>query len=397
MNENKFYEILRDFLQKNKISLPSNFESIKKEWIPFFHTHSSTLHHCICSHKVKNITYLFNISSKTILFIGTSCCKKYGLLEKHMENDILIHILKTQIVECCYEMDENRIVLKNDLIILLESYIFEKFKHYTEKYVSIIDPNTYYFDVFKPLNKMREDILELIETYGYDLQKYYDEINEFLKERDIYMNEQVEIETNSEMIETLNFIENEISQLLDETINQMDEPSVVEEPTIEEPSVEEPIIQLFVGNSELFQGDKNLYFQNGISLHVLNEKYQQNDSSEKIIQENHLVDDFEKELEINSKIEEEIKQEINEEKELQEREAYYYLQNDNIKNYWKEEYNDIHYKNYDYKCNIEKLQNQIEHLKKDVSRFTENVQLQRKNVNDFILVMDICNSYSKKI
>ena len=215
MLENEFYQIFNEFLQKHKISPSSNIETIKNEWIPFLNITELHLESCICGHKIKHITYLFNIHNKHIVFMGSSCCKKYGLLEKHLENDLLSHILKTQISQHSFEKNENIVLLTNSLDFLMKEYIFEKFKLCTYKYSREMDENSYYFDVFKPLKKMEKDILELIEKYNFDLVQYYDEISQFLKEREIYYNEYSDSETNSEIMEKLEIIENEINGLLD--------------------------------------------------------------------------------------------------------------------------------------------------------------------------------------
>ena len=114
MFQDKFYQIFTDFLGKNKISQCTKGQNIKNQWIPFLNINETKLQHCICGHKVKNTTYLFNYVNKTIIFIGTSCCKKYGLLEKHMENDILINILRRQISQFSYNKNENIIFLTKD-------------------------------------------------------------------------------------------------------------------------------------------------------------------------------------------------------------------------------------------------------------------------------------------
>lgn len=240
MYHNKFYKNFIDFFQNNKISQSTDFEKVKKEWIPFLNINDQVIQPCICGHNVKHLTYLLNVINKTVILIGTSCCKKYGFLEKHMENEILIHILREQISRLSYKNLGNIITFTKDLGNLLEEYIFEKFSSITKKYSRDMDDSVYFFDIFTPINKMKEDVLELIEKYGYDFNKYYDEICEFLREKIMdkkEMNDSEDsssetTETNSEIFERLDKIEVEISQLLNENFghgNEMNENIRIEE------------------------------------------------------------------------------------------------------------------------------------------------------------------------
>ena len=242
MFQTKFYQNFTDFFQRGQISQSTDFEKVKKEWIPFLNITESIIQPCICGHNVKHLTYLLNVINKTVILIGTSCCKKYGFLEKHMENEILIHILREQISRLSYKNLGNIITFTKDLGILLEEYIFEKFSIISKKYSRDMDDSVYFFDVFFPINKMKEDVLELIQIYGYDFNKYYDEICEFLTEKEIhnkemndseyYLSEDSISETNSEIFERLDKIEVEISQLLNEKIEE--ENNELEENIVEE-------------------------------------------------------------------------------------------------------------------------------------------------------------------
>lgn len=357
MNETIFYQIFNDFLIKNEISPSSNFESVKKEWIPFLHTNDNDIQECICGHKVKHINYYFNLIHKTVMFIGTSCCKKYGFSQKTMENDIFIHVLREQINQSFYEKKGNLLVLTKNLEILLEQYIFEKFQLFTGKYIETIDKNTYYFDIYKPLEKMKNDIFELINKYGYHLHKYYDEINDYLIEREMIMNEKYYFESNN--MEDLEIIKKSIFQ----SFNQENATMNV--------------------NSYIIQDNENDFIQQDI----LEEKeLQQNLEIEKIIK-NELKNDYE------------------------ENEAIYYLENENFEEFRPlNMYNDKHEKSpldiqtqllpltsnvLKYKQKIQTLENQIFCLKHDLSRFNENVRIFKNNINYLMRMMDICNRICK--
>jgi len=368
MNENKFYEILRDFLQKNKISLPSNIESIKKEWIPFLNITEISPQHCICGHKVKHITYLFNIVNKTIIFIGTSCCKKYGLLETHMKNDILVNVLKNEILHSSFTKDENIVYFTKPISLFIEEYIFENFKLYTTKYRKTMDMNNYFFDVFRPLKKLESSVLELIETYDYDLTIYYDELVLFLKEIEMNQTENIDLETNSEIMEHLETIENEIYKLLNE----------------------------------------NDYCIETIKMDNLGTERNQQSNTENFIEL-----EKEKEIEYNLKIEETIQKEYQEEKECQEKEALFYTQVDDnhiIECYESSETDVIVMNNYQYKYrniklfdevrmnhkmkmklldyNIELLRNDMNHLRNDIENFSKKVHNFKNNVFEFGLLVN---------
>lgn len=221
-----FRENFMKFFQNNTISQNTDFEKGKHEWITIYNITEPTMHPCVCGHNVKHITYLFNEKNQNIVSVGTTCCKKYDLLGKHMKNELLIHILREEISEHCFKNSENLLTLEKDLGELLENYIYEKFQEIMKKYSRDMDENVFYFDVFYPLNRMKEDILEL-NDYGYDFSKHYDEIVEILREREIHIREtesiesDEETETNSEIMKKLDKIEDEISQLLNENFSDI--------------------------------------------------------------------------------------------------------------------------------------------------------------------------------
>ena len=382
MLENEFYQIFNEFLQKHKISPSSNIETIKNEWIPFLNITELHLESCICGHKVKHITYLFNIHNKNILFMGSSCCKKYGLLEKHLENDLLSHILKTQISQHSFEKNENIILLTNSLDFLIKEYIFEKFKLCTHKYSREMDENSYYFDVFKPLKKMEKDILELIEKYNFDLVQYYDEISQFLKEREIYDNEYSDSETNSEIMEKLETIENEINGLLD--IHDDDGLCYISE---NQQNLGENILQENLG--------ENILPEN-LGENILSENLCENILQENL-GENILPEKFEeKDFTLNLKIEKDIQNELQNEKERFENEYDFY---ENCEIYYEEEPDKLktisrfsHYSSYHWNSNInmkllhyiiESNEKQMQELKKNVKTHIENIEHLKQQVYEF--------------
>ena len=220
-----------------------------------------------------------------------------------------------------------------------------------------MDENIFYFDVFHPLNRMKEDILEL-KNYGYDFNKHYDEIVDILRERETLEKTDTDSETNSEIIEKLDKIEEEISQLLNENFSE---------------------------TTDFEYEESDLVFED--------EYLEESDLEEEIKQE--------KDLEENLRIEEEIKQE----KQREEKEAEEYLENEEreieeaITRYVERNIeNDFRYKHraiderkyterdlkfmmdmYDLNRRIDDLKNGIDEYKKDFAIFYEDLQnLKRK-------------------
>ena len=317
--------------------------------------------------------------------MGTSCCKKYGFSQKTMENNIFIHVLRTQILESFYEKKGNILVLTKNLNHLLEEYIFERFQLFTTKYIQTIDKTTYYFDVCKPLEKMKNDILELIEQYGYQLHKEYDEICDFLKEREIIMNEKEDFEIHSEIMDHLGNMEREIFELLKDGIQpKIDETFYLGNPELcideEIPLEESPLEESpFIQESDFIQ-------QN-----ILGES-----SLEKVIQQKYLGENIEeKELQENLIIEETIKNELKIHHEFEEKEALYYLENENEIEEFNNTYDEINTNMLDYKIKIKNLKTQIYFLKHDLGRFNENIRIFKNNMQHFMMMMDICNRMCK--
>ena len=375
-----FNDNFMNFFQNSKISQNVNFEEGKHEWISICNITETTMHPCVCGHNVKHITYLFNEKNKHIVSVGTTCCKKYGLLEKHMKNELLIHVLREQISQHCFKNSGNLLSLEKDLGELLDNYIYEKFTGIMKQYSRDMDENNFYFDVFYPLNRMKDDILEL-KNYGYDFSKHYDEICEILREREIHNREIIEdsdSETNSVIMEKLDKIEKEISELLNENFSEityfenenMDEEENIEK--IEESSENEEISELLRENS-----------------------------SETSVLEKENMD-----VEENIRIEEEIKKEIEEEiskKEFEEKEAEEYLNNEDKEieeamNYYIERNTETDcyyikpYTNYDriytesdlrIRLGIQELNMRIDKLKTGIEEYKKDFNIFNKNLEEY--------------
>ena len=397
-----FHKNFMDFFQNPKISQNTDFEKGKYEWITILNTTESTISPCICGHNVKHMTYLFNEYNQNIVSVGTTCCKKYGLLEKHMKNELLIHVLITQISQGLYKNSGNLLSLEKNIGELLENHIFERFHEIIKKYSRDMDENNYYFDVFNPLNRMKENILEF-KKYGYDFSNQYEEICELIKEREMHITESesesgMESETNSEIIFKLDRIKDEIKQLFDEKLSEIaNSESTESELSISE--YEESYVEFdyYKKHGEMIQ-DIRKEFEAEIKRE-LEEDIKQGESNQKNkeeLQENiRIQENIRKELEQDIRIQEDIKQAEeyleNQEKEV-EQIVYQYYDGDIYSEYYRK-YSErdlrIKMELHDLNMRIENLQKGIEEYKKDFSVFYNNLQIFSKYVKE--------NSYIDKI
>lgn len=381
-----FHKNFMDFFQNPKISQNTDFEKGKHEWITILNTTESTISPCICGHNVKHMTYLFNEYNQNIVSVGTTCCKKYGLLEKHMKNELLIHVLITQISQGLYKNSGNLLSLEKNIGELLENHIFERFHEIIKKYSRDMDENNYYFDVFNPLNRMKENILEF-KKYGYDFSNQYEEICELIKEREMHITESesesgMESETNSEIIFRLDRIKDEIKQLFDSELTESELTDSEYEAEIKQ-ELEEDI-------RKEFEAEIKRELEDDIKYEESNQKNKEELQEYIRIQEN-----IRKELEQDIRIQEDIKQAEeyleNQEKEV-EQIVYQYYDGDIYSEYYRK-YSErdlrIKMELHDLNMRIENLQKGIEEYKKDFSIFYNNLQIFSKYVKE--------NSYIDKI
>lgn len=113
---------------------------------------------CISGHKVKHFTYLFDTVERKIVKIGTSYCKKHGLLKQAIKNEILITGLRELI-----GFEQNK---QNLSTPILEStkILIEKKIHYFQN-LELTNDSIKYYDYKLPLEHIKQDILELGIVY----------------------------------------------------------------------------------------------------------------------------------------------------------------------------------------------------------------------------------------
>jgi len=171
---------------------------------------------CISGHKVKHFTYLFDTVEYTILKIGTSYCKKHGLLKQGIKNEILITVLREFI-----EFEQNKQNLSKLIFESVDLLIGKKIQYFQN--LELTSDSIKYYDYKLPLEHLKRDILELgtvyftekIENYKLVVERITDllEIAEIV-ELKIPL-ENVEINDESKEIdETLTNIREDILKLL---------------------------------------------------------------------------------------------------------------------------------------------------------------------------------------
>ena len=222
---------------------------------------------CISGHKAKLFSCLFNIRTHEILKLGTSYCKKHGLLKEHLKNDFLITILR-EIVESGKTNDSgNWILSKTELEerinkhflyfrnLFLENFLKDSGKSHCELEnieSENIEPNktdyeyVIYYDFYLPLIHFKNDILEIINIYGNsegmndileNIERLIEKIMNFGK-FEKYMEESLVDES---------FVDESLVEesLVDESLvdESLVEESLVDESLVDESLVEESLVE----------------------------------------------------------------------------------------------------------------------------------------------------------
>jgi hypothetical protein len=135
-----------------KASHNKDLNNAKKEWhIIYQEKREKQDGLCICQHKVKNITYMYNPITKLTIIVGDICAKKFELNNNSViPNNILKELLKNSLEKGEYEVIDNIITYSNN--------IEEQLKKYFE---NRIETN----HNLNELIKIQTEIKELIDTY----------------------------------------------------------------------------------------------------------------------------------------------------------------------------------------------------------------------------------------
>jgi hypothetical protein len=179
----------------------------------FHHVIEESPQLCISGHKVRHFTYLFDILKHTILKLGTSYCKKHGLLKVHIKNDLLITVLR-ELVDSGSFLEESKSInlsknILNSLCLTIEKQI-EIFQN-----VDITNEDTEYYDYLLPLQHLKRDVLEIKGEYFIEenFPEYSGEYFSILERIDDLLDYR-ENDDITKIEKSLTNIQNEILQLL---------------------------------------------------------------------------------------------------------------------------------------------------------------------------------------
>ena len=139
------------------------------QWEIFHSEHSNFYRQCICGHRVKRITYLYDRDTKKTMFIGTTCVKKYGISD-HLKNRILIQVLKENIMSLEVHNLEEKVRI----------WIQTKYGGFRNKINASSQCEFDYYDIVAPFRRLLTDVCELVTEYNFDLISLLKEI-----ERDV--------------------------------------------------------------------------------------------------------------------------------------------------------------------------------------------------------------------
>jgi hypothetical protein len=204
MDIDKKYKFNENLL---KVSINTNLKEAKNEWtIIKKETKENKDGRCICQHKCKNITYLYNKNNNNIITVGQKCLTKF-------------------------KMEKNEVIKNNKLIDCLKKIID---KELNKKYVEIINIKEYLEEIRNDLKNMyKKEIQEHLKDTHYlkdiiiELNKLIKDYNiEYLKEVIIEIIEIISNKNNKNIFELLDLkdycIKNDI-HLIDEIDKQIRE------------------------------------------------------------------------------------------------------------------------------------------------------------------------------
>jgi len=156
-----------------KASYNKNINDAKREW--YIITNKNIEHPClcICQHKVKNITYMYNPVTKLSIIVGNKCIKKFEMNNNLLSNNSLKQILSVNLIKGKYEIINNIVKYSNNI----EEQLIQYFKSEINKYT----------DNINKLKNINNEIKELINNYKLNyLEKIYEILNNIIYKFDIH-------------------------------------------------------------------------------------------------------------------------------------------------------------------------------------------------------------------
>ena len=125
-------------------------------WEIFHSENLKSYKSCICGHRVKRISFLYDRFSKKTMYIGTTCLKKYGI-SNHVKNRILIEVLKETLLE------------NDDLEETVRTWIQKTYSAFRNKINGCSHGEFDYYDIVAPFRRLLNDVCELVTEYDFDL------------------------------------------------------------------------------------------------------------------------------------------------------------------------------------------------------------------------------------
>ena len=159
---------------------------------------------CICQHTLKNIIYMYNISTKYTISVGTRCCKKFKLQIIKLNNNILENVISKMLINGEYKIINNIIEYTNNIQTQLIKYIRNEYENMTN---------------LEKLKKLNNDIKILITEY--DLKYLHDIYDEIMNK--IINDEQLDREKTEKIhIKQIEFEKNRTERIKANQINQIE-------------------------------------------------------------------------------------------------------------------------------------------------------------------------------
>ena len=190
-----------------------NIDTAKKEW-KLFHEENDSNGLCICQHHIKNINYLYNIKTKNIIMVGSTCYKKFKMNNGKIKNTILNTILCELIKGRYSNIDDTYCKMVETQLLTYFENKYEQYKHNVELLKTLsfsLDEiiSEYELEFLKPLyTQVNTSISEfkyfMLNKYFSCLNDCYDYVkDENIVDVEIYFENKVLITINKSQPKTL--------------------------------------------------------------------------------------------------------------------------------------------------------------------------------------------------
>jgi len=138
-----------------KLSRAKSIEEAKEEWYVIDETTLATQSAiCICSRKIKEVTYLYNHFTEKTIIAGSRCCKKFNMLSRSLGKNMYTTILREFLKKGEYVIIDDIIEYSANVEAILIKrceYRFESYKN-----------SSHIFN----LDKLKDEIIEMETIYG---------------------------------------------------------------------------------------------------------------------------------------------------------------------------------------------------------------------------------------